>query len=560
MARSKGSANLSASLEVLAGAPLDARDIVQTKADLTAQDSFPYKYIGMEVYVVAENKKYRLLGNDPTNIENWQEVGAGGGGTSDYADLSNKPSIENVTLSGNKSASDLGLAKITDLADFITKTVDDLVNYYKKTETYTKGEVDAIVTAIKNSRFEVVATLPTSDIKTNVIYLVPSTSSKTKNVKDEYINLDGTSAGWEQIGSTSVDLSDYVTKTELNTALADYTTTTDLTALLAGKQDKMQYSTLPTPSAELEGKIVEYTGATFSWLVHGYFYECVSDGEDTPSYSWQQTNVQPNSGGGSSYTAGDGIDITNDVISTKQSEEGDIDEIIDVYPTAGNLVSIVNAFNKGDIYSTEERMIGQYIDGKPLYQKVIEGTLDSASGATTTISVSSLNVDKCVFCDGMITKGTTTLFTPYLNDTLYYVCVCYFDDSNHAVKIVSKNMESCPYKIILKYTKTTDTAISIGEATEYSTDEKVVGTWIDGRPIYQRTYEQEIALAPDTWVASSLVATNVDKVINGIGYNAGSSIDCLLGGIVNGYFGFNSTRSQSITINAFTVQYLKTTT
>lgn len=33
----------------------------------------------------------------------------GGGGTSDYADLSNKPSINGVTLSGNKSASDLSL-------------------------------------------------------------------------------------------------------------------------------------------------------------------------------------------------------------------------------------------------------------------------------------------------------------------------------------------------------------------------------------------------------------------------------------------------------------------
>lgn len=36
--------------------------------------------------------------------------GGGGGGTSNYEDLSNKPQIGGVTLSGNKSASDLGLA------------------------------------------------------------------------------------------------------------------------------------------------------------------------------------------------------------------------------------------------------------------------------------------------------------------------------------------------------------------------------------------------------------------------------------------------------------------
>ena len=299
MARSKGSANLAASLEVLAGAPLDAREVVQAKADLTAQDSFPYKYIGLEVYVVAENKKYRLIGNDPTNIENWEEVGTGGG-TSDYSDLTNKPQIEGVTLSGNKTASDLGLAKITDLADFITKTVDDLVNYYTKSQTYSKTEVDAIATAIKNSRFEVVATLPTTDIKTNIIYLVPKAESESGDIKDEYINLDGTTAGWERIGSTDIDLSGYVTTTALNTALANYTTSTDLTVLLAGKQDKVQYSTLPTASAELEGKIFEYTGVTGGGFTHGYFYECVSDGENPATYSWVQTNVQPSGGGGGS--------------------------------------------------------------------------------------------------------------------------------------------------------------------------------------------------------------------------------------------------------------------
>ena len=37
----------------------------------------------------------------------------GGGGTSDYTDLTNKPSINNVTLSGNKTAADLGLGTYT---------------------------------------------------------------------------------------------------------------------------------------------------------------------------------------------------------------------------------------------------------------------------------------------------------------------------------------------------------------------------------------------------------------------------------------------------------------
>lgn len=45
----------------------------------------------------------------------------GGGGTSDYTDLTNKPSINNVTLTGNKSLSDLGAASESAVAAKYTK-------------------------------------------------------------------------------------------------------------------------------------------------------------------------------------------------------------------------------------------------------------------------------------------------------------------------------------------------------------------------------------------------------------------------------------------------------
>lgn len=40
-------------------------------------------------------------------------AGGGGGGTTDYNALSNKPQINNITLTGNKSFSDLGLATVS---------------------------------------------------------------------------------------------------------------------------------------------------------------------------------------------------------------------------------------------------------------------------------------------------------------------------------------------------------------------------------------------------------------------------------------------------------------
>ena len=53
-------------------------------------------------------------------------VTGGGGGTSDYDELSNKPSIESVTLSGNKTASDLGLAKSSDIPSASSATPQPL--------------------------------------------------------------------------------------------------------------------------------------------------------------------------------------------------------------------------------------------------------------------------------------------------------------------------------------------------------------------------------------------------------------------------------------------------
>lgn len=50
-------------------------------------------------------------------------VGGGGGGTSDYTDLNNKPKINNVTLAGNKSLGDLGIVEATALTNAQIDTI-----------------------------------------------------------------------------------------------------------------------------------------------------------------------------------------------------------------------------------------------------------------------------------------------------------------------------------------------------------------------------------------------------------------------------------------------------
>ena len=58
----------------------------------------------------------QVLGLDSNLSPVWVNQSGGGGGTSDYADLTNKPAINNVTLSGNKTGADLGLASASDLS------------------------------------------------------------------------------------------------------------------------------------------------------------------------------------------------------------------------------------------------------------------------------------------------------------------------------------------------------------------------------------------------------------------------------------------------------------
>lgn len=133
--------------------------------------------------------------DDKADISDLSDVAFSGS----YTDLTNKPTIP---------------TKVSDLQNdsgFITNTVNNLTNYYLKSETYTKTEVDNLIGQIAGLNIEVVQTLPTHDISTNTIYLVPKQTANTQDVYDEYIYVNN---AWEHIGDTEVDLSNYYTKTE----------------------------------------------------------------------------------------------------------------------------------------------------------------------------------------------------------------------------------------------------------------------------------------------------------------------------------------------------------
>ena len=116
----------------------------------------------------------------------------------DYTNLINKPTK---------------LSDFTNDENFITNTANNLSNYYLKTETYTQTEVNDLISQLASLRVEIVESLPTSDISTTTIYLINVSGTNNYN-QWMYIN-----NAWANIGSTSVDLTNYYTKGQTDTLL-----------------------------------------------------------------------------------------------------------------------------------------------------------------------------------------------------------------------------------------------------------------------------------------------------------------------------------------------------
>lgn len=109
-------------------------------------------------------------------------------------------------------------SQLTNNSGFITNAVNNLTNYYLKSETYSKYEVQQLLSTISSLKLEVVTNLPTTNISSNTIYLKPLDSAKENNIYEEYIYIN---SKWETIGTTAVDLTNYALKTEIPTKISE---------------------------------------------------------------------------------------------------------------------------------------------------------------------------------------------------------------------------------------------------------------------------------------------------------------------------------------------------
>lgn len=159
----------------------------------------------LEVYSKTETDN---LLDSKANTDDLSAVATSGS----YNDLSDKPTIPTK------------ISDLTNDSEFITNSVNNLVNYYTKSDTYTQTEIDNLVSAIPKFTIAVVAELPTQDISTTTIYLVPS-NSESEDLYKEYIYVNNQ---WELIGIQKADLTNYYNKSQVDDLLSNKADTDEI--------------------------------------------------------------------------------------------------------------------------------------------------------------------------------------------------------------------------------------------------------------------------------------------------------------------------------------------
>lgn len=147
------------------------------------------------------------------------------------------------------------------IANCVTTTTDDLINYYLKSETYTQTEVQNLIAAIDQFHYEIVpSTASVQDPQTNVLYLVGPVQGVSGDAYEEYVYTNST---WTKIGDTSIDLSGYVTTSALQTALNNYVLASSLaTVATSGNIGDLSDVTITTPT---NGQVMKYNATTQKW-------------------------------------------------------------------------------------------------------------------------------------------------------------------------------------------------------------------------------------------------------------------------------------------------------
>lgn len=223
------------------------------------------------------------------------------------------------------------------------------------------------------------------------------------------------------------------------------------------------------------------------------------------------------------------------------------------------------------IYSEDEREIGVWVDGKPLYQKTINfGALPN--NGTKEVSHGISDIDHIWIFAGwaeneindytnLLSLANTSLSGQWYFGVNKTLVQCWTGSDR-------RNYSTC--YVVVQYTKSTDTAGS-GKwtpqgvpAVHYSTDEQVVGTWIDGSTIYEKTYifTTPAVINYNAWTTTDIPKGSIERIIHGEAISEdGSNINLIYSFSSNDFIDIQTTRNgYGTTIKYIVLQYTKSST
>lgn len=268
------------------------------------------------------------------------------------------------------------LSQLENDAGFITAAVDNLINYYKSSQLYTKDEVDSKLSAIPKFAIVAVESLPTENISDTTIYLLKEQESGT-NKCSEWVYING---AWEKLGDIDIDLSGYLKKTgdgsELTEAFSQ-------AASLANISSGESHSTIFGKIAKAIATIISHisTTATTSVLGHVKVDSTLSSSSENPV----QNKVLNSAIGNKLATTGDASNTTVAFTeATAMAELATGEKMSTLFGklklTVKNVISILNLLGNTDISSISDGTVTGILS-------FLKSSLDTTNSNLNVISV-----------------------------------------------------------------------------------------------------------------------------------------------------------------------------
>ena len=337
--------------------------------------------------------------------------------------------------------------------------------------------------------------------------------------------------------------------------------------LYGGGGSSIQVDTMETASADNVGEVVQYIGTTTATYTTNYFYKCV---EDNGTYSWVNVDVQA---GGVSLTQAE-----YDLLPEEEKNNGTTYYITDAttlsltnakygFTPVGTIISVMGNFAPVNYLACQGQEVA--IDTYPELAQYFKDQFGESNhfggdgittfalpdlrgeflrGASDYYGVPGIHVDATeipLFNTGYNTSGGTkdTISLYHSSDVVTgdydsprnmdktlqgtsYAKFCTVNSDGKGTSAAktyafTTHPDYTSVLYCIAYRNIYITHQHIDERDKYSTTEKIVGEWIDGKPIYQKTFTGITLGTPSSVGTSADVSVNIGANVDTVVYSHG---------------------------------------